>query len=57
MKRILTLTLCCLGAAALLVSCGGNAAKKAEPAAAEAAVDYEREIPSNTLANLEGPTE
>ena len=39
MKRILTLTLCCLGAAALLVSCGGNAAKKAEPAAAEAAVD------------------
>lgn len=24
---------------------------------AEAAVDYEREIPSNTLANLEGPTE
>ena len=39
MKRILTLTLCCLGAAALLVSCGGNAAKKAEQAAAQAAAD------------------
>ena len=37
MKRILTLTLCCLGAAALLVSCGGNAAKKAEQAAQAAA--------------------
>ena len=39
MKRILTLTLCCLGAAALLVSCGGNAAKKAEKEAAKAAAD------------------
>ncbi len=39
MKRILTLTLCCLGAAALLVSCGGNAAKKAEQAAAQAVAD------------------
>ena len=39
MKRILTLTLCCLGAAALLVSCGGNAAKKAEKDAAKAAAD------------------
>ena len=39
MKRLLTLTLCCLGAAALLVSCGGNAAKKAEQAAAQAAAD------------------
>jgi len=39
MKRILTLTLCCLGAAALLVSCGGNAARKADKAAAQAAVD------------------
>ena len=39
MKRLLTLTLCCLGAAALLVSCGGNAAKKADKAAAKAAAD------------------
>ena len=39
MKRLLTLTLCCLGAAALLVSCGGNAAKKADKAAAQAAAD------------------
>ena len=39
MKRLLTLTLCCLGAAALLVSCGGNAAKKAEQAAVQAAAD------------------
>lgn len=39
MKRILTLTLCCLGAAALLVSCGGNAAKKAGKEAAQAAAD------------------
>ena len=28
MKRILTITLCCLGAAALLCSCGGGAGKK-----------------------------
>ena len=28
MKRILTLSLCCLGAAALLCSCGGGAGKK-----------------------------
>ena len=39
MKRLLTLTLCCLGAAALLVSCGGNAARKADKAAAQAAAD------------------
>ena len=39
MKRLLTLTLCCLGAAALLVSCGGNAARKADKAAAKAAAD------------------
>ena len=39
MKRILTLTLCCLGAAALLVSCGGNAAKKAAREAEKAAAD------------------
>lgn len=39
MKRILTLTLCCLGAAALLVSCGGNAAKKAAQEAEKAAAD------------------
>ena len=39
MKRILTLTLCCLGAAALLVSCGGNAAKKAAKEAEMAAAD------------------
>ena len=39
MKRILTLTLCCLGAAALLVSCGGNAAKKAAKEAEKAAAD------------------
>lgn len=36
MKRIITISLCCLGAAALLCSCN-NAAKKAEKAAAEAA--------------------
>ena len=28
MKHVLTLTLCCLGAAALLCSCGGGAGKK-----------------------------
>ena len=39
MKRILTITLCCLGAAALLCSCGGNAAKKAAKAAEQAAAD------------------
>ncbi len=39
MKRILTLILCCLGAAALLVSCGGNAAKKAAREAEKAAAD------------------
>ena len=39
MKRILTLTLCCLGAAAMLVSCGGNAAKKAAKEAEKAAAD------------------
>ena len=39
MKRILTLTLCCLGAAALLVSCGNNAARKADQDAAQAAAD------------------
>ena len=39
MKRLLTLTLCCLGAAALLVSCGGNAARKADKDAAQAAAD------------------
>ena len=39
MKRLLTLTLCCLGASALLVSCGGNAARKADKAAAQAAAD------------------
>jgi cyclophilin family peptidyl-prolyl cis-trans isomerase len=39
MKRILTITLCCLGAAALVCSCGGNAAKKAEKAAEQAAAD------------------
>ena len=39
MKRILTITLCCLGAAALLCSCGGNAAKKAAEEAKKAAAD------------------
>ena len=39
MKRILTLTLCCLGVAAMLVSCGGNAAKKAAKEAEKAAAD------------------
>ena len=39
MKRILTITLCCLGAAALLCSCGGNAAKKAAKDAEKAAAD------------------
>ena len=39
MKRILTITLCCLGAAAMLCSCGGNAAKKAAKDAEKAAAD------------------
>jgi cyclophilin family peptidyl-prolyl cis-trans isomerase len=39
MKRILTITLCCLGAAAMLCSCGGNAAKKAAQDAEKAAAD------------------
>ena len=39
MKRFLTITLCCLGAAALLCSCGGNAAKKAAKEAEKAAAD------------------
>ena len=39
MKHVLTLTLCCLGAAAMLVSCGGNAAKKAAKEAEKAAAD------------------
>ena len=39
MKRILTITLCCLGAAAMLCSCGGNAAKKAAKEAEKAAAD------------------
>ena len=39
MKRILSITLCCLGAAALLCSCGGNAAKKAAKEAEKAAAD------------------
>ena len=39
MKRILTISLCCLSAAALLCSCGGNAAKKAAKEAEKAAAD------------------
>ena len=39
MKRILTITLCCLGAAAMLSSCGGNAAKKAAKDAEKAVAD------------------
>ena len=39
MKRILTITLCCLGAAAMLCSCGGNAARKAAQDAEKAAAD------------------
>ena len=43
MKRILTITLCCLGAAAMLCSCGGNAAKKAaEKAAADSLAAVEQ---------------
>lgn len=36
MKKIFTLALCCLSMAALITSCGGNAQKKAEEAAAAA---------------------
>ena len=39
MKRILTFTLCCFGAAAMLCGCGGNAAKKASKDAEKAAAD------------------
>ena len=39
MKHILSITLCCLGAAAMLCSCGGNAAKKAAKEAEKAAAD------------------
>jgi cyclophilin family peptidyl-prolyl cis-trans isomerase len=39
MKRFITLTLCCLGAAALVCSCGNNSAKKAQEAAEQAAAD------------------
>ena len=39
MKRILTLTLCCFGAVALLASCGNNAGKKAAQEAEKAAAD------------------
>ena len=39
MKHFLTITLCCLGAAAMLCSCGGNAAKKAAKEAEQAAAD------------------
>lgn len=39
MKHFLTTTLCCLGAAALLAGCSGNAAKQAEKEAAKAAAD------------------
>ena len=39
MKHILSITLCCLGAAALLCSCGGGAAKKAAKEAEKAAAD------------------
>jgi cyclophilin family peptidyl-prolyl cis-trans isomerase len=39
MKRILTITLCCLGAAAMLCSCGGNAARKAAQDAEKAVAD------------------
>lgn len=37
MKRIITLTLCCLGALALVCSCGGNSSRKSEEAARAAA--------------------
>ena len=39
MKRFLTITLCCLGAAALLAGCGNNPEKKAAREAAKAASD------------------
>ena len=39
MKRILTLSLCCLAATALLCSCGANGSKKASEEEAQAAAD------------------
>ena len=39
MKHFLTISLCCLGAVALLASCGNNAAKKAAEEAEKAAAD------------------
>ena len=39
MKHFLTITLCCLGAAALLAGCAGNPEKKAAKEAAKAAAD------------------
>jgi cyclophilin family peptidyl-prolyl cis-trans isomerase len=39
MKHFLTISLCCLGAAALLAGCGNNAAKKAAEQATKAAAD------------------
>lgn len=39
MKRILTISLCCLGAVALLAGCGNNAARKAAAEADKAAAD------------------
>ena len=39
MKQFLTISLCCLGAAALLAGCGNNAAKKAAEQATKAAAD------------------
>ena len=39
MKHFLTISLCCLGAVALLASCGNNAAKKAAGEAEKAAAD------------------
>ncbi len=39
MKRYLTITLCCLGAAALLAGCANNPEKKAAKEAAKAAAD------------------
>ena len=39
MKHFLTITLCCLGAAALLAGCANNPEKKAAKEAAKAAAD------------------
>ena len=39
MKHLLTITFCCLGAVAMLCSCGGNAARKAAQDADKAAAD------------------